>query len=498
VRRAALLAIVAAAAFASPAQALDPGPQIFTWDTFPTSGVRVDMCNREPIEQPAGGFDGGAFVQPLDCTDAVLSFAPQALVEVYVRPAFPLTGEAFLRVDACGAGCDGELPVPVDSRTLTNVPAAWAPVILRDRTGARSIVSLQITSNVLFDVDDVGISTSSVQPDTEIASAPPADTPSHAATFVARANQPRTTFACTLDGAPAGCGPYSGLATGPHRFTVAARDRWGLVDATPATHSWTVEDADRDGIADSRDNCPEVANPAQPDADADEVGDACDLLPPGNVPAIAGRNVIAKNVQGEVFVKLPARSALNGMPDARALLADPGFQPLKGVASLPVGAVVDARRGSLAIVSAANGRRAGDSRRRLQRARLAAGIFRIRQARARRRASRRIPTSMLLASAATAERACARSTRKHPLQAIVRSLSMSGKGLFRAVGGASTGTARNATWITTDRCDGTLTEVGRGKVTVRDPRRKKKVVVRAGRGFFVKRPLFLPLKGRPH
>ena len=92
------------------------------------------------------------------------------------------------------------------------------------------------------------------------------------------------------------------------------------------------------------------------------------------------------------------------MPDARSLLEDPGFQPLKGVASLPVGAVVDARRGSLAIQSAANGRRAGDPRRKLQQARLAAGIFRIRQARARLKLSRRIPTTMQLVSGAGAER----------------------------------------------------------------------------------------------
>ena len=36
-----------------------------------------------------------------------------------------------------------------------------------------------------------------------------------------------------------------------------------------------------------------------------------------------------------------------------------------------------------------------------------------------------------------------------------------------------------------------------GKVRVRDPRRHRTVTVRAGRGFLVKKPLFLPLKGRP-
>ncbi len=171
--------------------------------------------------------------------------------------------------------------------------------------------------------------------------------------------------------------------------------------------------------------------------------------------------------------------------------------PLKGVASLPVGSVVDARKGSLALQSAANSRPAADRRRRTQQARLAAGIFRIRQQRLKRRLSREIPTDLQLVSGATAERACANSTRRRPRKSIVRSLTLSGRGFYRALGGASIGTSQNGTWITTDRCDGTLTEVGRGKVRVRDPRRKKTTTVRAGRGFLVKKPLFLPLKGRP-
>ena len=37
-------------------------------------------------------------------------------------------------------------------------------------------------------------------------------------------------------------------------------------------------DSDGDGVADSRDNCPEVVNPFQTDEDGDGVGDACDTL----------------------------------------------------------------------------------------------------------------------------------------------------------------------------------------------------------------------------
>jgi Thrombospondin type 3 repeat len=377
--------------------------------------------------------------------------------------------------------------------------------VIRDPTGAQSIrYVFMSTSRLPVDIDDVGLSTSLAQPDTAIAGGPPATTSALSASFAVSANQAGVTFACTLDGAGAPCGPLSGLGLGPHTFTATARDRWGQVDATPASYSWTVvpPDADGDGVPDATDNCPAAANADQADADGDKIGDACEVLPNGNVPAVAARNVIAKDVRGEVFVKLPgaARAARDGGGrTARAAREDPGFVPLKGVASLPVGSVVDARKGSLQLQSAANSRAAADRRRTTQQARLAAGIFRIRQARLRRKRelSRRIPTDLQLVSAATAERACARSTRKRPLRAIVRSLTISGKGFYRALGGASVATSQNGTWITTDRCDGTLTEVGRGKVRVRDPRRHRTVTVRAGRGFLVKKPLFLPLKGRP-
>jgi hypothetical protein len=40
-----------------------------------------------------------------------------------------------------------------------------------------------------------------------------------------------------------------------------------------------LPDADGDGIPDTQDNCPAVANPDQADADGDGVGDACDQCP---------------------------------------------------------------------------------------------------------------------------------------------------------------------------------------------------------------------------
>ncbi len=45
---------------------------------------------------------------------------------------------------------------------------------------------------------------------------------------------------------------------------------------------------------------------------------------------------------------------------------------------------------------------------------------------------------------------------------------------------------RGTKWTTTDRCDGTLTTVTRGKVAVRDFRRKKTIIVKAGKSYLAK------------
>jgi hypothetical protein len=247
-------------------------------------------------------------------------------------------------------------------------------------------------------------------------------------------------------------------------------------------------------VPDLGDNCRDDANSDQADADSDRIGDACDRLPPGNVAPIAGVNAVMRVVSGEVFVKLSATRDLRML---RAPFQESGFVPLKGVASIPMGSTVDARKGRLVAEVAANGRPLGDARRRTGSAQFAAGIFRIQQARARRPTNKPKPTTAALVSGGGAERVCARSSRTRPLKGVVRGLTTTADGRFRVDGGASTSRARNAIFITTDRCDGTITEVGRGKVVVRDRRRKRTVTVPRGRAYHAKAPLFLPLKGRP-
>ena len=47
---------------------------------------------------------------------------------------------------------------------------------------------------------------------------------------------------------------------------------------------------------------------------------------------------------------------------------------------------------------------------------------------------------------------------------------------------------RGTIWETIDRCDGTLTKVTRGSVTVRDLRKRRNVIVRAGKSYLARAP----------
>jgi hypothetical protein len=61
-------------------------------------------------------------------------------------------------------------------------------------------------------------------------------------------------------------------------------------------------------------------------------------------------------------------------------------------------------------------------------------------------------------------------------------------GRFRTRGSNSIATVRGTAWVTTDRCDGTLTSVSKGSVSVRDLHAKRNVLVRAGHSYLARGP----------
>jgi hypothetical protein len=81
-------------------------------------------------------------------------------------------------------------------------------------------------------------------PETTINNGPPSSTDSTSAQLTFSANEPGSTFECSLDNAPfAACTSprdLTGLASGTHTFRVRAIDAAGNIDLTPASRTWSV------------------------------------------------------------------------------------------------------------------------------------------------------------------------------------------------------------------------------------------------------------------
>jgi Thrombospondin type 3 repeat len=239
----------------------------------------------------------------------------------------------------------------------------------------------------------------------------------------------------------------------------------------------SVTDRDSDSIPDVRDNCMTTPNANQADRDKDGVGDACDTSDASVSPRV-GKTVIARVVSGQVFVRLPT-----------------GYVALNGAEVLPVGTIVNAVRGRLALTSASSQTK---GRRKTQRAEFYDGTFKIAQKRAKRPVTEiklQSPTFRKVcgasrrsarASSAGALRAGAAAARKKRSKKVVTRLWGNGKGNFRTTARHSAATVRGTIWLTQERCDGTLTRVTRGVVKVRDLTAHKTVTVRAGHSYLAR------------
>jgi formylglycine-generating enzyme required for sulfatase activity len=89
----------------------------------------------------------------------------------------------------------------------------------------------------------------------------------------------------------------------------------GLVTAGPV--AW-AQDADGDGVRDSADNCPLVANAAQGDCDQDGVGDACEgsvQLSTGNLGAIGSGVTTAGQLSGVATTLWPVTVTVRAVGD---------------------------------------------------------------------------------------------------------------------------------------------------------------------------------------
>jgi hypothetical protein len=191
----------------------------------------------------------------------------------------------------------------------------------------------------------------------------------------------------------------------------------------------------------------------------------------GQSPPVPGKSVAVGVESGKVFV-----TSASGRRTR-----------LTGGATIPVGSRIDTRQGRVALTSAATGTGA-----RTQSAQFYQGTFTVRQSRPASRGAA-LTTDIVLAAASRSQCATARGAsaaavgKKKGPRAVLSKLWGNGKGRFRTKGKYSAATVRGTIWLTQERCDGTLTRVRRGTVSVRDLKRRRTVTVKAGRSYLARR-----------
>jgi hypothetical protein len=180
-------------------------------------------------------------------------------------------------------------------------------------------------------------------------------------------------------------------------------------------------------------------------------------------PPVLGQSVNADVRRGTVTVKLPGAA---------------GYVALTDLTSLPVGSILDTREGSITLNTALPG---GTT----QSAIFHGGLFEVRQPQGAGGLTELVLRGALTGCSSGAARAAAVSKKKKrkPPRRLWGSDS---KGKFRTRGGNSVATVRGTAWYVEDRCDGTLTRVSRGSVSVYDRGRHRTVVVRAGHSYLAR------------
>ncbi|MEY2532381.1 MAG: hypothetical protein QOF29_291 [bacterium] len=277
----------------------------------------------------------------------------------------------------------------------------------------------------------------------------------------------------------------SGLAPGTlHRFRVVAWYSWNSgQDAVGAEQTFTTTATASRGAAPT---APGTAAPAPAPSASPAPAQGGSPAAPGPAPAtggptglpsasapaplppaaadaqpVLGRSILVAPVRGTVTVRIPGAS---------------GFAALSAGSSVPVGAVVDARGGTIELTTALAGGR-------VQAGRFGGTVFQVTQA-----AAGRGMTDLVLRGGdfgacphrGAHGRAAGADRRRRPVR---RLWGEDAGGRFRTRGRNSVAVVRGTKWVTTETCAGTRTTVTEGAVAVRDLGRRRSVLVRAGHTY---------------
>ena len=272
-------------------------------------------------------------------------------------------------------------------------------------------------------------------------------------------------------------------ALAPGQYTAQATQANAQADGVSAPTTFTVPPgaAGTGGAAGGGSS----SQQGQGDRDNDGIPDDQDTSD-GSLPPGPGKTFDARVVSGDVFIKYPP-----GTGPRAAVTPLKGFVPLQGAANVPMGAQLDTRKGRVAVTSAHD-----TSGRAAQTADFYDGVFQVKQSvpRTKPKKAKALITDLVLkgepprseCAPIKGASAAAATKKKRGGKSVLGSLWGSGKGKFRTNGKYSSATVRGTIWLTQDRCDGTLTKVKRGIVSVRDFKRRKTVSVKAGHSYLAR------------
>ena len=172
-------------------------------------------------------------------------------------------------------------------------------------------------------------------------------------------------------------------------------------------------------------------------------------------PPVTAKTVNVEPVRGTVTVRVPGGKTVR----------------LEDAEQIPTGSVIDTRKGAVRLFSTGAGGK-------VQNALFFDGLFRVTQTKGSR------PLTILTLTEKLARCRSGKSGKaKTSAKRRKRRLWGDGSGAFRTSGRRSAATVSGTKWLVEDSCAGTLTRVARGKVKVRDFKRKKTVTVRAGHSY---------------
>lgn len=245
--------------------------------------------------------------------------------------------------------------------------------------------------------------------------------------------------------------------------TYHARLTWVIDGDTEHGDDMTITTAAEDDADEPVDYAPSDDDPSQ-----DRLGITVDAGGPTLLPARLGESAATTVTAGQVLVRLPGRTVHQALPRS---------------ARIPFGSVVDTRAGTVGITTALPG---GTK----QTASFHGGVFTLRQSPGLNGLTDivlRTPSRARCAAGTARGGARAAALSGLPPRELSRLWGADRGGRYRTHGANSVATVRGTKWLTVERCDGTLTKVSAGSVSVFDRRAGRRTTVRAGGAYLARR-----------